>query len=133
MIGALIHGELVTDPVQRTSASGKPFWTCTVRAAAGTEALFVGVTTFSETAGERLMVLRKGSTLAATGALEQTAWIGKDGASRAGWRLTANEVMSAYQAGKKRKAGAPADPPKDSRSVTRLWAGDGGSLPESDL
>ena len=132
MIGALIHGELVTDPVQRTSASGKPFWTCTVRTAAGSEALFVGLTTFAESAGARLMALRKGSKLAATGALEQTAWIAKDGTSRAGWRLTSNEILTIYSASKKRKAGAPADPLKDSRSAARLWAGDEG-LPESEL
>ena len=132
MIAALIHGELVSDPVQRTSASGKPFWTGTVRTAAGAEALFVGVSTFAESAGARLMALRKGSTLAAAGVLEQTAWVGRDGTSRAAWRLTANEILTIYSASKKRKAGAPVDPLKDSRSVARLWAADEG-LPESEL
>jgi single-stranded DNA-binding protein len=132
MIGALISGEVATEPVQRTSASGTPFWTCTVRVAAGTEAIFVGVSTFSETAGERLMALHKGATLAAVGPLEATTWQTKSGETRQGWRLTATEVMSAYQASKRRKAGAPADPLKDSRSITRLWASDG-ELPESDL
>ena len=133
MIGALIHGELVTDPVQRTSASGTPFWTCSLRVAAGSESIFVGISTFSETGGERLMALHKGATLAAVGPLEATTWQTKSGETRQGWRLTATEVMSAYQASKRRKAGAPSDSAKDSRSVTRLWASDGGSLPESDL
>jgi single-stranded DNA-binding protein len=132
MIAALIHGELVSDPVQRAAAGGKPFWTGTVRTAAGTEAFFVGLTTFSESAGERLMALRKGSTLAAAGVLEQTAWVGKDGTSRAGWRLTASEILTVYSASKKRKAGALVDPLKDSRSAVRLWAADQG-LPESEL
>jgi single-stranded DNA-binding protein len=104
-----------------------------VRVSAGAETFFVSLTTFSESAGERLAVLRKGSALAATGTLEATAWVGKDGASRGGWRLTAGEILSVYAAAKKRKAGAPVDASKDSRSVTRLWAGDGGGLPESDL
>ena len=133
MISALIKGELSSDPTERTSASGTRFWTANVRVSAGAETFFVSLTTFSESAGERLAVLRKGSALAATGTLEATAWVGKDGASRAGWRLTAGEVLTVYAATKKRKAGSPADPLKDSRSVTRLWAGDGGGLPESDL
>jgi hypothetical protein len=132
MIGALIHGELMAEPVQRTSASGTPFWTCTVRVAAGSESIFVGVSTFSETGGERLMALHKGATLAAVGPLEATTWQTKSGETRQGWRLTATEVMSAYQASKRRKAGAPVDPLKDSRSAARLWAGDEG-LPESEL
>ena len=133
MISALIKGERASDPTERTAANGTRFWTANIRVSAGAETFFVSLTTFSETAGERLAVLRKGSTLAATGTLEQTTWVGKDGASRGGWRLTAGEILTVYAATKKRKAGAPADASKDSRSVTRLWAGDGGSLPESDL
>ncbi len=133
MISALIKGELASDPTERTTANGVRFWTANVRVPAGAETFFVSLATFSETAGERLAVLRKGSTLAATGVLEATAWVGKDGASRAGWRLTASEILTVYSASKKRKAGAPIDPLKDSRSVTRLWAGDGAELPESDL
>jgi single-stranded DNA-binding protein len=133
MIAALVQGELSADPVQRTATSGKPYWTCNMRVSAGGETFFIGLATFSETAGERLMALRKGSALAATGTLEATAWTGKDGASRAGWRLTATEILSVYAATRKRKAGAPSDPLKDSRSAARLWAGDGAELPESGL
>jgi len=118
--------------VQRTSAAGKPFWTCSVRVAAGSETIFVGVSTFSESAGERLMALHKGATLAAVGPLEATAWQAKSGEARQGWRLTASEILTVYAATKKRKAGAPADPLRDSRSAARLWAGDDG-LPESEL
>jgi single-stranded DNA-binding protein len=131
MISALVHGELVTEPVQRTSAAGKPFWTCSARVAAGSEAIFVGISTFSETAGVRLMALHKGATLAAVGPLEATTWQTKSGEARQGWRLTANEVLTAYQASKRRKAGAPVDAAKDSRSVARMWADD--ALVESDL
>jgi len=103
MIGALIQGELIADPQARTASNGKPFWTVTVRVPAGPEALFVGVTAFSETAGERLMRLHKGSAVAAAGTLEATAWTGNDGAERKGWRLTATEVLSVYQARKRRE------------------------------
>jgi single-stranded DNA-binding protein len=106
LIGALIQGDLTSDPVARTGASGKAFWTANVRVPTGTEALFIGLTTFSETAGERLMRLHKGSTVAAAGTLEPTAWTGKDGAERRGWRLTAAEVITVYEATKRRKASA---------------------------
>lgn len=106
MIGALIQGDLAADPVARTGASGKAFWTANVRVPTGTEALFVSVSTFSESAGERLMRLHKGATVAAAGTLEPTAWTGKDGEVRRGWRLTASEVLTVYEAGKRRKASA---------------------------
>lgn len=104
MIGALVTGELIGDPQARTASNGKPFWTVTVRVPAGPEALFVGVTTFSESAGERLMKLHKGSALAAAGVLEPTSWTGKDGEERRGWRLTASEVLSVHQARKRRES-----------------------------
>lgn len=103
MIGALIQGELQSDPVERTTAKGGQFVTATIRVPAGAEALFVGVAVFDATACERLLRLRKGSTVAAAGTLEATAWTGKDGEERRGWRLTAVEVLSVYQARKKRE------------------------------
>ena len=132
MIGALIQGELAAEPTARTASNGKPYWTVTVRVPAGSEAIFVGVTTFSETAGERLMKLHKGSALAAAGVLEPTSWTGKDGEERRGWRLTASEVLSVHQARRKRDDDRrePAEGDADPRSVARLWrdeqARDGG-------
>ncbi len=103
MIAALIQGELVADPVARIAANGKPYWTATVRVSAGADALFVGVSTFDDDAGERLMKLRKGSTLAAAGTLEATSWTDRDGNERAGWRLTATELLSVHQARRQRE------------------------------
>lgn len=120
MISALIQGDLTADPVARTASNGAPYWTVNVRVPAGPDALFVGLTTFSETAGERLMRLHRGSSIAAAGVLEPTEWTGKDGEVRRGWRLTASEVLSVYQARKKRDdRGEPAE--TESRSVARLW------------
>lgn len=112
MIGALIQGELAAEPVARTASNGKPYWTVTVRVPAGSEAMFVGVTTFSETAGERLMRLHKGSALAAAGTLEPTEWTGKDGEVRRGWRLTVAELLTVYEATKRRKASANTEAPE---------------------
>ena len=103
MIGALIQGELQADPVERVTRDGKPYWTALVRTPAGAEALFVGLATFSETAGARLMQLRKGSTVAAAGTLEATAWTTRDGEERQRWRITATEVLTVYAARKRRE------------------------------
>lgn len=104
MIAALVNGTLAADPVPRTTANGTPFWTATLRIPAGEDSLFVGVATFSETAGERLMRLAKGAALAAAGTLEQTTWTDKAGAERTGWRMTAAEILTVYQARKKRRS-----------------------------
>lgn len=105
MIAALIQGTLVADPVERTSTNGRSFWTASVRVPAGHDALFVGLATFSETAGARLMNLAKGASIAAAGTMEQSTWTDRDGNARTGWRLTAAEVMSVHQATKKRREG----------------------------
>lgn len=107
MIAAMIQGELSADPMERIASNGKPFWTVTVRVAAGAEVLFVGLTTFSETAGARLIKLSKGAAIAATGPLESSVWTDREGNERKNWRLTAIEVLSVYQARKRREtAGA---------------------------
>ncbi len=105
MIGALILGELAAEPVERTTSAGRLFWTANVRVAAGAEALFIGLATFSETAGARLMQLHRGSSVAAAGTLEANAWTAQDGSERKGWRLTANEILSVYQARKRSRRG----------------------------
>lgn len=103
MISALIVGELVTEPTARTTSKGASYVTANMRVPAGAEALFVGVAAFERTAGERLLRLHKGASLAAAGALEATEWE-KDGETRKGWRLTATEILSHYAARKRRDA-----------------------------
>ena len=105
MIGALIAGELSAEPAERTASNGKTFWTASARVSAGSEAIFVGITMFDPKAGERLMALHKGSRIAAVGTLEATSWTDKTGAERKGWRLLAHEILSVYQARKRRDAG----------------------------
>jgi single-stranded DNA-binding protein len=103
MIEALIQGQIVGEPQKRQTRDGKPFYTASMRVSAGDgDAFFVGLTTFSETAGERLATLSKGASLSAVGALEQYQYQGKDGTDKSGWRLTATEIMSVYQARKRR-------------------------------
>ncbi|HEY0878137.1 MAG TPA: single-stranded DNA-binding protein [Zeimonas sp.] len=103
MIGAVVTGTLVADPVERTTREGKSFTTATLRVPAGEDALFVGVAAFGETAAARLAQMSKGGTVAACGVLEVNAWTTKEGETRTGWRLTASEVLTAYAATKKRR------------------------------
>lgn len=102
MISALMVGELATEPTARTTSKGAPYVTANMRVPAGAEALFVGVAAFERTAGERLLKLRKGASLAAAGTLEATEWE-KDGETRKGWRLTATEILTVYAARKRRE------------------------------
>lgn len=103
MIAALVQGALVGDPQQRTTRTGNPFWTANLRVPAGDDAIFVGLTVFSQTAGARLMALHKGSAIAAAGTLELRQWTTSEGAERSDWRLTADEVLSVYSARKRRE------------------------------
>jgi single-stranded DNA-binding protein len=109
MIGAVVTGTLVADPVERTTSKGSRFVTATLRVAAGEDAIFVGLAAFDATAADRLAQMRKGGVCSACGVLEQTSWTTKDGEGRTGWRLTANEVMTAYAATKKRRAAEGGD------------------------
>jgi len=104
MIGAVVTGTLVADPVERQTREGKPFMTATLRVPAGEDALFIGVAAFDERAAERLARMSKGGTVAACGVLEQNTWTAKDGSERTGWRLTASEILTAYGATKKRRS-----------------------------
>lgn len=105
MMAAMIAGELSTEPAERTASNGNRYWTASARVAAGGESVFVSLATFDPKAGERLMALHKGSSLAAVGTLEATSWTDKTGAERKGWRLLVHEVLSVYQARKRRDAG----------------------------
>lgn len=102
MIGAVIHGTLAADPVERQTQAGKAFVTANLHVPAGEDAIFVGVAAFEPTAAARLLKMRKGGTVAACGVLEQTTWTTQAGETRSGWRLTAGEVLTAYGATKKR-------------------------------
>lgn len=103
MLHALIQGELIADPQERQTATGKLFVTATVRVSTTEDTTLVGVAAFGEAAG-KLASLRKGDALAATGTLTPRTWTGRDGVERKGLNLTAQAVMTVYEAGKRRRA-----------------------------
>ncbi|MFT3804961.1 MAG: single-stranded DNA-binding protein [Burkholderiaceae bacterium] len=115
----MILGELIADPVQRTSSAGRIFATATVRTGAGGESILVGVSTFSESAAAKLLELRKGDSLAATGPFESNRWTDRDGNERQGWRLTASQILTTYEAGKRRNKAAELDRQTDDKHGNR--------------
>lgn len=103
MIGAVVSGVMVSDPVERTTQAGKAFVTASLRVPAGEEAVFVSIACFDPTAAARLLQMRKGGNVAACGVLEVNNWTTQAGEARTGWRLTASEILTAYGASKKRR------------------------------
>lgn len=103
VIAALVQGSLAGDPVRRTSAKGGDFATATMRVAAGSESIFVGVSAFSESAMERLLSMSKGGALAAVGTMELNCWVDREGNDRRDWRLTATEILTVHHAHRRRE------------------------------
>ena len=105
MIAALLIGELSSDPIARTSANGtRRFATANLRVPAGDAAQFIGLAAFDRTAAEKLLRLKKGDACAATGTLTSNVWTDREGNERSGWRMTAAQILSVYEATKRRKA-----------------------------
>jgi single-stranded DNA-binding protein len=104
MLSILASGTLVADPVSRTSAAGKPYATCTMRVPCeDSDAVLVSIITFASDAVAALLALAKGDSCAIAGRAKLTAWE-KDGTEHHGLSVVADRVLSAYAAGKLRKA-----------------------------
>lgn len=105
MIDALIAGKLYGAATSRTSQNGKPFVTAKVRAAAGDgESLFVNVIAFSKTAGEALLALADGDSVALSGTLTPKVWTDRQGDAKPALDLVAHAVLTAYHVQRKRRA-----------------------------
>jgi len=105
MLSALVQGKLVSDPEQRTGASGKPFATVRLSFAQdNAEPALASLIAFGEVA-ERLLRLRKGDPLAVVGRGSVGAWADKTtGEPRAGLRLVAEQILTPYQIAQRRKS-----------------------------
>ena len=105
MIDALISGKLQGQAEQRTGSSGKPYTLAKVRAAGSDgESIFVNVIAFSSTAGAALMGLGDGDSLALSGSLKVKVWTDRQGVPKPSLDMIASQVLTAYQASRKRKA-----------------------------
>lgn len=104
MLSILASGTLISDPKSRTSATGKLYCTAALRIACeDSEAIIASLICFDEHAVTGLLALAKGDACAVAGRAKLSTWE-KDGQQRHGLSVTVDRVMSAYAAGRQRKA-----------------------------
>ena len=105
MLSVLLGGRIVgSDPTQRVGASGKPFTVAKVSFAQdGDEPGFANVIAFGS-AAEQLLRLKKGDDVAIAGRAGVQGWADKvSGAPKAGLRVVAESLLSAYEIAGRRK------------------------------
>ena len=106
MIRALIAGELVATPQERTGKNGRAFALARVSVPQGDEGrIFCSVIAFHDDAVARLLQLKAGASLALAGTLKVSTWTAKDGTARPALDLMADEVASTTPRPRKRKEG----------------------------
>lgn len=109
MLTVLVSGTLTRDPVERTSAAGKPYVTALLRVPCeDADALLCSLIAFAPDAVRALMALAKGDSLAVAGRAKLNSWE-RDGEQQHGLSVVADRVLSAYQAGKVRRASREAE------------------------
>ncbi len=107
MIRALITGELVANPQERTGKTGKAFALARVSVPQGDDGrIFCSVIAFEESAVARLLQLKAGASVSLAGALKVGTWQAKDGTARPSLDLVAAEVASSSPRPRKPKAQA---------------------------
>jgi single-stranded DNA-binding protein len=113
VIEGLVAGKVYGRPEQRTSNStGKVFTVAKVRAAtSGGETLFVNVLAFDATAQAALLALSEGDAVSLAGTLTPKVWVDRENQPRPALDLIASQVLTAYQAKRKREAATGAEQP----------------------
>lgn len=107
MIRALISGELVATPQERSGKTGKPFALARVSVPQGEDGrVFCSVIAFHDDAVARLLQLKAGVAVSLAGALKVSTWQAKDGTARPALDLVADEVASTAPGPRKPKAQA---------------------------
>lgn len=95
MIRALITGELVANPQERTGKTGKAFAIARASVPQGDDGrVFCSVIAFNDDAVARLLQLKAGAAVALAGALKVGIWQAKEGSARPQLDLVADEVAS---------------------------------------
>ena len=103
MIRALISGELVSNPQERTGKTGKAFALARVSVPQGDDGrVFCSVICFNDDAVARLLQLKAGASVALAGTLKVSTWTAKDGTTRPQLDLVADEVASTTPRPRKR-------------------------------
>lgn len=106
MIRALLTGELVANPQERTGKNGRPFALARVSVPQGDDGrVFCSVIAFNDDAVARLLQLKAGAAVSLAGTLKVSTWQAKDGTTRPQLDLVADEVASTTPRPRKRKEG----------------------------
>jgi single-stranded DNA-binding protein len=113
---ALVSGSLFRAPEQRTSKTGKPFVTATIRAKDGEASQWWRVTAFSETAQAELMRLTDGDNVSIQGAFKAELYQPEGGEPKVSLSIIADRVLALRQPPMERK-------PKDTRPRQERLAG----------
>jgi single-stranded DNA-binding protein len=113
MIAALVTGALFKATESRTSKSGKPFVTATIRAKGGEGFQFIRLVAFSETAQTELLRLREGDSLSVQGALKAEIYKPEGGEPKISLSMIADQILALRQPPKVRHAKGGAGPDDD--------------------
>lgn len=104
MIDALISGRIHRKPQQRRTGAGKPFATCTLRAATRDGAvIFVNVIAFEAQAVAAILALEDGDSIAIAGELTPKVYAPDGAEPRPTLDLLAHAVLTEYHVTRKRK------------------------------
>jgi single-stranded DNA-binding protein len=123
MTAALVAGALFKTPEQKTSKTGKPFVTATIKVRDGEAFQWWRITVFSESAQAELMRLGEGDVLSAQGHLTAGLYTKDNGETKITFSIVADHILALRQPPRERKAKAPEPPAQDSRSRQDRCAG----------
>jgi single-stranded DNA-binding protein len=80
---ALIEGVLTADPQQRSTKTGQPFTTASLKAKGSATSAWVSLAAFNQPEAGELLSMRKGDPIAVQGSFRVGTYTGKDGTVRA--------------------------------------------------
>jgi hypothetical protein len=112
MISALVTGQLFKTPESRTSKSGKPFVTATLKCKDGDGMQFIRLVTFSDHVQVELLRLGEGDSLSAQGAMKAELYRPEGGEPKLSLSIIAAQILALKQPPKEREA-KPKTPPPD--------------------
>jgi single-stranded DNA-binding protein len=134
MTAALVTGAIFKAPESRTSKSGKPFVTATIRAKDGEGFQFVRLVAFSETVQAELLRLHEGESLTIQGSLKAELYRPEGGEPKLSLSMVADHVLALRQPPKARTPKST-ETSQDTRSrherCTGQWEPGGG--PSDDI
>jgi hypothetical protein len=131
----LVNGTLFRAPEQRTSKTGKPFVSATLKCVDGETLQWWKVVVFSESAQAELMRLGEDDALSAQGAMTAGLYTPIGGETKLSFSLVADQVLALRQPTRERKPKDPAPAPQNTPSRQDRCAGSWapGSGPSDDI